>query len=215
MGCSCCKKKQKAIELKDNILSSKDKDLWSIYYYNYIIKKIKFTQFLESKIAENLLKINSREINAKIRSDHDTPNKKITSICNTTNKSPGLETEKKFNFNKQQEDSFVEVSLKNNKLGDDFSSNNKSLIKAELNDGYFNQEELNYYAQRLFNQEKRQRSYEINFNTFIKKGELIGEGGFGKVYTGFDELEGRVIAVKEIIIGSCESESYKSVRDLI
>ncbi len=32
----------------------------------------------------------------------------------------------------------------------------------------------------------------------FKKGELIGEGAFGKVYQGFDEDTGQIIAIKEI-----------------
>lgn len=41
----------------------------------------------------------------------------------------------------------------------------------------------------------------------FKKGELIGEGSYGKVYQGFDEEQGRLIAIKEIDIGKINKKN--------
>lgn len=151
------------------------------------------------------MKINSKQLSFKEK--EYTP-KKFGNL-NTTNKSPsiegneGNEVKTKFQFDNQSESN--DVSINRGKL----DSSPVSDMMKEVFDGYFNADELEYYSKRLSNNEKRQRSYEVNFNTYIKRGDLIGEGGFGKVYTGFDEVEGRVVAIKEIKIQ--ENENSKSV----
>ena len=42
--------------------------------------------------------------------------------------------------------------------------------------------------------------------TNYKKGELIGEGAYGKVYKGFDEVHGRLIAIKEVDLKAFSKE---------
>lgn len=158
---------------------------------------------LESKIAENLFKINSKPLEFKDKGSKQ----KMFGDLNTTNKSPSIEGNKKFEFDNRSEK--YDVSINRGKLDNSPVSD----MMKEVFDGYFNADELEYYSKRLSNNEKRQRSYEVNFNTFIKRGDLIGEGGFGKVYTGFDEVEGRVVAVKEIKIQ--ENDHSKSVSLLL
>ena len=88
---------------------------------------------------------------------------------------------------------------------------NDNKLNCNLRDEYFSLEELEYYKTQASTHEKRQRSYEVNFNSMIKKGEVIGEGGYGKVFLGFDEIEGRVVAVKEIKLSSYDSDQGKRV----
>lgn len=40
-----------------------------------------------------------------------------------------------------------------------------------------------------------------------KKGELIGEGAFGKVYQGFNQDSGQIIAIKEINLKKINSKN--------
>lgn len=41
----------------------------------------------------------------------------------------------------------------------------------------------------------------------IKKGELIGEGAFGKVYNAFDEDRGMLLAIKQIDLNKLRKKS--------
>ena len=43
-----------------------------------------------------------------------------------------------------------------------------------------------------------------------KKGELIGQGSFGRVYKCMDKKTGRIIAVKQIELGYVDKESLES-----
>ena len=47
-----------------------------------------------------------------------------------------------------------------------------------------------------------------------RKGQVIGEGAYGKVYEGFDEDEGKVIAIKEIPLDKLTTK-YLVVKILI
>lgn len=98
-------------------------------------------------------------------------------------------------------------SIDSNALQNEDLKNNA----LDTKDNYFNEEELEYYKKLLEKEEKKQPSYEINDDTYIKRGELIGEGGYGKVYLGFDEVEGRVIALKEISISIKDSNANSKV----
>ena len=40
-----------------------------------------------------------------------------------------------------------------------------------------------------------------------KKGELIGEGAFGKVYQGFNQDTGQILAIKEINLKNINKEN--------
>lgn len=66
---------------------------------------------------------------------------------------------------------------------------------------------------------KKIKKFLYNFLIYrsYKKGNLIGEGSFGKVYQGFDEDVGNIIAIKEIdleIIGDTYLESKISSFEL-
>ncbi len=41
----------------------------------------------------------------------------------------------------------------------------------------------------------------------IRKGELIGEGAFGKVFSAFDEERGMLIAIKQIDLNKLRKKS--------
>lgn len=111
----------------------------------------------------------------------------------------------KFIFKNSVEMKSIDGSVEEN------NEKNPNYIK-DNKDNYFSDEELEYYKNILEKEEKKQPSYEINDDTYIKRGELIGEGGYGKVYLGFDEVEGRVIALKEISISLKESSYNSKVR---
>jgi len=86
-------------------------------------------------------------------------------------------------------------------------------------DNYFSQEELEYYD-KLYETENFDRP-EIKKVTNYKKGELIGEGAYGKVFRAFDETHGRLIAIKEVEIKEFSKEinvtynKIKKIRKLI
>ncbi len=63
-------------------------------------------------------------------------------------------------------------------------------------DNYFTLEELQHY-ERLYETEIDDIP-EIKKVTNYKKGERIGEGAYGKVFKAFDEVHGRLIAIKEV-----------------
>jgi len=88
-------------------------------------------------------------------------------------------------------------------LTEEFSSRNNltSIEKEGLNkkrnwDNYFTEKELDYYD-KLYETEFCDLP-ETKTVTNYKKGELIGEGAYGKVFKGFDENHGRLIAIKEL-----------------
>lgn len=74
---------------------------------------------------------------------------------------------------------------------------------------YFNENELKYYKQKE-EIEKLSNSEEVFNSNFLKlkKAEAVGEGGFSKVYKGFDEIQGKLIAIKEL---KCHDEANKNV----
>lgn len=90
------------------------------------------------------------------------------------------------------------------------------MLNINSNNSYFNNEELQYYKNYLDNANNIDSLHDENkdmviCNRILKKGELIGEGGFSKVYKAFDETEGILVAIKELKINVDDSNQIKIV----
>lgn len=89
----------------------------------------------------------------------------------------------------------------------------KSLLHCIDNDEYFSKEDLEYYKIKYEGLQAYQTSTVGYKNSYLKKqfkkGDMIGEGGFGKVYKGFDEVDGKPFALKEIKIAGSSSKSVR------
>lgn len=94
-------------------------------------------------------------------------------------------------------DSIIKEEVKDNNIESIFQSRVSS-ISFKINwDSYFDNYELSYY-EKLYKNELYEDIEPKRKIIRFKKGELIGEGAFGKVYQGFDEDTGQIIAIKEI-----------------
>jgi serine/threonine protein kinase len=68
----------------------------------------------------------------------------------------------------------------------------------------------NYTKQNLLIKENLNQLKSIYYSKIrFKKGELIGEGSYGKVYQGFDEQQGKLIAIKELDLRRVSSKNLK------
>lgn len=104
--------------------------------------------------------------------------------------------------NRKGNDEIINIK-KMNKIANGFNENtrksDKKCIEIMKQDQYFSDSDLiklrNIYNSKISNIKNEVKSYSsIN----IKKGDIIGEGAFGKVYQGFDEETGQIVALKEI-----------------
>ncbi len=93
-------------------------------------------------------------------------------------------------------------------------------ITTEYNndDQYFSKEDQAYYKQYLNNEDFDSTKINIDYDTIgtLKKGKLLGEGSFGKVYEAFDENKGKMVAVKEFkikLISELSDERLQSLKD--
>lgn len=98
------------------------------------------------------------------------------------------------------------------------------IIPQEGNDDrYFKVNDLIHYKKMIDLESKTRISLSNQISIpNIKIGKLLGEGSFGKVYEGFDELNGKVIAVKEFHLPDISSnlvnerlESFKAESDML
>lgn len=97
------------------------------------------------------------------------------------------------------------------------------ILHNEFNndDEYFSREDLIYYDQILkdeieFNSKDHDSTKITNneISTNLKKGKLLGEGSFGKVYEAFDDIKGQMIAIKEFKINILEGFSSSKLQIL-
>ena len=88
-------------------------------------------------------------------------------------------------------------------------NNNLELKQEETynnDDKYFTKEDLIYYKDIINNENFNDKTKDTADNDLImysnnfKKGKLLGEGSFGKVYEAFDDTKGQMIAIKEFKI---------------
>lgn len=81
--------------------------------------------------------------------------------------------------------------------------------KSNKLENYFTREQLNYYSEK-YDQPVPKQQRELNFST-IKKGDLIGQGAYGKVYLGLDEEDGKLLAIKEINLEKLDARGQLEV----
>lgn len=153
------------------------------------------------------MKISTKNLYNKTTKDNQNFNAFNSSYSKQTPQTKSPEENIDLGKNKFKFDSYGSSSKKE-------KESNMNTIKQETYDKYFNEEEIEYYK-KLYSKTKIESSVQINFDTYIKKGELIGEGGYGKVYLGFDERTGGVLAIKEIKITKDTKDHMDNVCFLI
>lgn len=74
-------------------------------------------------------------------------------------------------------------------------------------DRYYNANDYLYYKENLKEEALKPKSMIDDYSIKnFKKGKLLGEGSFGKVYEGFEESRGQVIAIKEFELSKIPSK---------
>ena len=86
-----------------------------------------------------------------------------------------------------------------------------------IDDNYFSKKELDQYTAELIQENKYSNKQlsnnyydSLSNNThYFKKGKILGEGSFGRVYEAFDETKGIMLAIKEIVVSNISISDEK------
>lgn len=115
-------------------------------------------------------------------------------------------------------DSKINLYINNENTNLEFKKNKLSKINQislelenMIKDDYFSKDEIDNYNHFLKEEGNININQEFLINHIIRKGDLIGEGGFSKVYKAFDENLGKIVAVKELKIGSIDTSKNRLV----